>query len=72
MQYHFNLHGLFGTQMGKVMNRALPENQSNFIFSDSTFPGAGSQGVAHLLPNTLSEWSQLKRQLKGILDFHMF
>lgn len=71
-KYHFNVHGLFGTRMSNVMAQVLPETTTNFIITDSTFPGAGSQSIAHLIPNKLSDWSQLKKQLNSMLNFNMF
>jgi hypothetical protein len=55
------MHGLFGTQMSKVLSEVLPKQKSNFIITDSTYPGAGAIGVAHMLPDVGDSWDQLKK-----------
>jgi hypothetical protein len=53
-EYHYNLHGLYGTQMAKVLSENLPAN--SFVISSSTFPGSGKMGIAHQLPMNEATW----------------
>lgn len=52
-QYQFYFHGLFGTEMAARLQYAASDTSRSanaLIISESTFPGAGSRGIAHVFP----------------------
>jgi len=70
---HYDVHNLYGMTETMVTNRALKSirRKRPFIISRSTFPGQGHYG-GHWTGDVVSDWTNLRRSIAGILNYNMY
>ena len=70
---HYDLHNLYGITETMVTNAALKaiRKKRPFIISRSTFPGQGHYG-GHWTGDVLSDWTNLRRSIAGILNYNIY
>ena len=73
---HSKLHMTFGTNFAKSVIQNLPVSlnqlQTPFVISDSTSPGAGSLGVAHILSRHDASYDDVKRSIVSMINYGIF
>lgn len=70
---HYDVHNLYGMTETIVTNSALKaiRKKRPFIISRSTFPGQGHYG-GHWTGDVVSDWTNLRRSIAGILNYNMY
>ena len=58
--------------MATNLVKILPVNSKAYVISDATFPGAGRQGIGHLLPRDNLAYDSLRTDLANMLNFNLF
>lgn len=70
---HYDVHSLYGwSQIVASMSAArATENKRSIVISRSTFPSSGSFG-GHWLGDNTADWTHLKYNIIGMLEFNLF
>lgn len=70
MDYQYNLFGKYGHQLASAVNSQLPLGSS--VISDSTAPGSGALGLAHVFPKQKGSYNDLQNSMANLLNFAAF
>ncbi|CAF1150433.1 unnamed protein product [Rotaria sordida] len=70
---HYDVHNLYGWSeiIATLPAARATENKRSVVISRSTFPTSGSFG-GHWLGDNIAEWSHLKYNIIGMLEFNLF
>ena len=70
---HYDVHNLYGWSetVASLPAARATENKRSIVISRSTFPTSGSFG-GHWLGDNSAQWSHLKYNIIGMLEFNLF
>ena len=68
--YHYNMFGVYGHKLAALVEQNLPFGAS--VISDSTAPGSGAAGIAHIFPKQKGTYNDLENTMTNLLNFAAF
>ena len=68
--YHYDMFGVYGHSLAKVVAQNMPAGAS--VLSDSTAPGSGAAGIAHIFPKQEGTYNDLENTMANLLNFAAF
>jgi maltase-glucoamylase len=70
---HYDVHSLYGWSetIASLLAARATENKRSVVISRSTFPSSGAFS-GHWLGDNTADWSHLKYNVIGMLEFNLF